>query len=379
MNYPNLVNQDLFLQLIMDNIPQYIFWKDKESVYLGCNQNFATAAGLSNPNEIIGKTDYDLPWSKEDADFYRAVDQRVMQRNIPEVNFEEPQTMSDGLTKWLRTSKIPLKNTDGKVIGILGTYEDITQRKETELQLKQSSEALLEANANMKRVILDLERANMDLEQFAYATSHDLEEPLGTIRNFLPLLEKALDDHTKPEVKQHLEFISISIEKMSKLIAGILTYLRLSHYSQKMEQVDFRILLEKMVKYIEQQTDKQFLIQSNLPTNKINCFPRQIGVLWYNLILNSINFNRQTPEIKIDFEETDKVWQFSIADNGIGIEQQFEKTIYEPFKRLHLSSMFPGSGLGLSICKRIITLHSGEIWHKSKEEGGTIFYFTIPK
>jgi len=117
MNTSNLVDQDQFLQLIMDNIPQFIFWKDRDSVYLGCNQNFATAAGFSKSSEIIGKTDYDLPWSKEEADFYIKMDQKVMLSDQSEVNFEEPQTMSDGITKWIRTSKIPLKGPDGDVIG----------------------------------------------------------------------------------------------------------------------------------------------------------------------------------------------------------------------------------------------------------------------
>ncbi len=380
MNTSNLVDQDQFLQLIMDNIPQFIFWKDRDSVYLGCNQNFATAAGFSKSSEIIGKTDYDLPWSKEEADFYIKMDQKVMLSDQSEVNFEEPQTMSDGITKWIRTSKIPLKGPDGDVIGILGTYEDITQRKEIELKLEESSEALLIANQNMKKAILDLERANMDLEQFAYATSHDLEEPLGTIRNFLPLVERELNGKKSKELTKYINFIDTSVGKMSKLTAGILTHLRLSHTAQVMEEIKIDDILAKTLEKIKgTYPEKNSVFINNLQDQIITCYPKQIEVLFYNLILNGIKFNKNKPKITINLQEKTQEWLFSIADNGIGIEEQFDELVYKPFKKLNTSRDFSGAGLGLSMCKRIAVLHAGKIWHETNDIGGTTFYFTIQK
>ena len=118
-----------FLKLILDNIPQFIFWKDRNSVYLGCNQNFAIAAGVDNPEEIVGLTDYGLPWKKQEADFFRQSDTRIMETDTPEYHIIEPQLQADGKQAWLDTTKIPLHDAQGNVVGILGSYEDITERQ----------------------------------------------------------------------------------------------------------------------------------------------------------------------------------------------------------------------------------------------------------
>jgi PAS domain S-box-containing protein len=119
------------LQTVMDNVPQSIFWKDRDLVYLGCNQNFADDAGKGSPEEIIGKTDYDMPWQPQ-AELYRADDCRVMESGEPVLNYEEPQTTPDGGQIWLRTSKVPLRDARGNVTAVLGAYEDITERKRAE-------------------------------------------------------------------------------------------------------------------------------------------------------------------------------------------------------------------------------------------------------
>ncbi len=124
------------LQKVMDNIPQYIFWKNKELVYLGCNRNFALAAGIGDPEKIKGKTDYDLAWKKEEAEFFRECDRRVIASDRAEYHIIEPQYQADGKQAWLNTNKIPLHDAGGTVVGILGTYEDITARIETEEALK---------------------------------------------------------------------------------------------------------------------------------------------------------------------------------------------------------------------------------------------------
>lgn len=117
------------LQLVIDNIPQFIFWKDRNSVYLGCNRNFAEVAGLASPDNIVGLTDYDLPWRKEETEFFRECDRRVMEINSPEYHIIEPLRQADGKESWVDTNKIPLHDAGGNVVGILATYEDITERR----------------------------------------------------------------------------------------------------------------------------------------------------------------------------------------------------------------------------------------------------------
>ena|GEM_PF-728367 len=130
------------LQLVMDNIPQFIFWKDKNLRYLGCNKNFALSAGLTKAKDIVGKTDYDLPWSKEESKFYRECDRRVMETNQPLYNILEIQKNKTGKSIWLNTNKIPLHDEFNNVVGVLGTYEDITERKEAEEKQQQQLTAI---------------------------------------------------------------------------------------------------------------------------------------------------------------------------------------------------------------------------------------------
>lgn len=135
-----LQEKEHFLELVLENIPQFIFWKDRNSVYFGCNRNFALAAGCSTPEEIVGKTDYDLPWKKEESDFFRECDARVMETDTPEYHIIEPQLQANGKQAWLDTNKVPLHDAQGNVVGILGTYEDITERRLSELELQQSEQ-----------------------------------------------------------------------------------------------------------------------------------------------------------------------------------------------------------------------------------------------
>jgi PAS domain S-box-containing protein len=141
-----LQSSQLLLQLVMNTMPQSICWKDRESVYLGCNRQFAEDVGLADPTEIVGKTDYDLP-SAEFADHYRADDREVMEHGIAKLNFEEPQPRADGTQSWLRTSKAPLRDSAGTIVGILVMYEDVTIRKQEEEERVRLKDELIHAQA----------------------------------------------------------------------------------------------------------------------------------------------------------------------------------------------------------------------------------------
>lgn len=147
------------LRLVMDNIPQHIFWKDRNSVFLGCNRNFAQDAGFDDPAEIVGKTDYDMPWTREEADFYRECDRRVMESDTPILHIIEPQLQADGRQAWLDTNKIPLHDSEGNVVGILGTYEDITERKLLEIEKENARKALEEVYERERRIAETLQRS----------------------------------------------------------------------------------------------------------------------------------------------------------------------------------------------------------------------------
>ena len=170
-NQRQLAEANQMLQMVMDTIPVRIFWKNKDSVCLGCNRLFAEDAGLKSPEEIVGKTDYDLGW-REQAELYRKDDMEVMRSGKSKLGYEEPQTTPDGKRLWLRTSKIPLRDINNCIIGILGTYEDITTRKQAEEALRQSEAALDKANRELQRDIAEqkqMQKRLMESERKARA------------------------------------------------------------------------------------------------------------------------------------------------------------------------------------------------------------------
>jgi two-component system NtrC family sensor kinase len=165
------------LQAILDAIPQRVFWKDRNSLFLGCNQAFATDAGLKDPAEIVGKSDYDLSW-KETADLYRADDKQVMDRGEARLNFEEPQNKQDGNRAWLRTSKLPLRDREGKVTGVIGIYEDITEQKRAQEQLHLQA-AALESAANGIVIADESGKILWVNHAFSALTGYSAEEAIG--------------------------------------------------------------------------------------------------------------------------------------------------------------------------------------------------------
>jgi two-component system cell cycle sensor histidine kinase/response regulator CckA len=168
------------LQLVLDNIPQRVFWKDLNSSYVGCNQAFAIDAGLDHPQSIVGKNDFDLSW-KDTASLYRADDQAVMSSDEPKLNFEEPQTRPDGRRLWLKTSKAPLHDRNGEVIGLLGTYEDITERKRAE----QERQAIFEVIEGVHRTA--------NLEELLHLIHQSLRKVVYAENIFIALHDKKTD------------------------------------------------------------------------------------------------------------------------------------------------------------------------------------------
>jgi PAS domain S-box-containing protein len=194
------------LQLVMDNIPQFIFWKDRNSVFSGCNQNFARVAGVGTPENIVGKTDYDLPWKKEESDLFRERDAHVMETDTPEYHVVETQLQADGKQAIVDTNKIPLHDPEGNVVGILGTYEDVTEHKQAEAALRASEAELHALFAAMTDVILVLDAQGHYLkiaptnppllykpaEELVGKTPHEIFAP-AQAEFFLDCIRRALD------------------------------------------------------------------------------------------------------------------------------------------------------------------------------------------
>lgn len=206
------------LKLVLNTIPSWVFWKDINCVYLGCNYLFASNAGLKSPQDIMGKTDYDLPWTKEEADRYRADDKTVMESGIPKLNYEETQTTADGRTKWIRTSKVPLKDHEGNVIGVLGTFEDFTREREANEALRESEERYRTVfNSNLEAfVLIDLSGYIIDANPVACALyGYSREELVGMhARNLIsPEFYSSLDSFIETGINEWFRTSAINIRK----------------------------------------------------------------------------------------------------------------------------------------------------------------------
>ena len=364
------------LQVVMDNIPQSIFWKDKNLVYLGCNTNFAIDAGLDKPENIIGKTDYDLAWKKEEADLLREYDRKVVDSNMPQYHITEQQQQSNGKQAWLDTNKVPLHDGNGNVVGIIGTYEDITDRKRADEQLRKLNDDLADA-------VSKLEEANQEMKNFVYIASHDLREPLRKITAFGSMLEKSLKDKLVTDDAENLRYMVDGAQRMNKMIEGLLVYSRVSSKSPVSQVVD----LNEIVKQL-QQVELSVLLQEKgvvleipqlLPTVKVD--PAQMRQLMQNLVANGIKYQKKDniPHITITSKPAaNGMVRVEVTDNGIGIKPEYQGGMFVMFKRLHTRTEYEGTGIGLAVCRKIVERHGGQIGIESQEDKGSTFWFTMP-
>jgi len=219
---------------------------------------------------------------------------------------------------------------------------------------------------------------NKDLQQFAYGASHDLQEPLRNIGNAVGLLKRKneFDDQSN-------EFVEIAVDgvkRMSSLIENLLNYAKSGSQSVSIENVDLNKIVEDKLQDLSQMIasrNANVMVQ-NLPT--IACEVHQIGIVFYNLINNGIKFNKsENPKVTISCKEEVNKWLFIVKDNGIGIPKDYQNKIFSIFTRLENKRDYEGTGIGLSLCQKIVTRHNGSIWIKSIEGEGSTFYFTISK
>ncbi|MBD2084726.1 response regulator [Coleofasciculus sp. FACHB-542] len=411
------------LQLVMNNIPQLIFWKDRKSVYLGCNYNFARVAGVNAPEGIVGKTDYDLAWNKEEADWYRECDNRIMEADTPQYHIVETQFQADGKQSWAETNKIPLHDDAGNVVGILGTYEDITDKKLVEETLKKSEEELkirveertLELNhtiQNLQSEIAERQRTQQELQQakeaaevancaksdFLSLVSHELRTPLTSVLGFAKIIKKKLDSVIFPEVQsedkkvrktikqveENLDIIVSEGERLTNLINSVLDLAKLE--AGKIEWKTEPIYISEIIAQATAATSALFEtkplklikdIENELP-ELVGDKDRLVQVV-INLISNAVKF---TPEgcITCRAKKINNEVIISVIDSGIGIAEADQEQVFEKFKQVGdtLTDKPKGTGLGLPICKQIVEHHQGRIWVESKLGKESKFSFTLP-
>lgn len=232
-----------------------------------------------------------------------------------------------------------------------------------------------------RKKIEELLMANAQLELFAFEASHDLQEPLRTITGFLRLLEDELNSQLNDTSRQYMNYAIDGAERMKRIIENLLEYARIGSGTENFAMVDTNEIVNGVVESLQahiHETNTQIILQ---PLPSAYAVDSHMHQLFQNLISNAIKFrNKNTvPEIEIGYTENEKDFIFHVKDNGIGIDEKFFERIFHVFKRLHSKSKYPGTGIGLAICKKIIENHNGTIWIESEPGKGSCFYFTLPK
>lgn len=225
----------------------------------------------------------------------------------------------------------------------------------------------------------DLERSNSELKKFAYVASHDLQEPLNQVANYVQLLEMRYNSQLDTDAKEFIGYAVEGVSLMQTLIDDVLAYSRVDTQAIEFELTDVQTPLEMALGNLRRRIkDNQAVITSEpLPT--VMADKTQLMQLFQNLIANAIKFRSDaTPKIHISATRLEEEWLFSVEDNGIGIDPQFSERIFIIFQRLHTRDEYPGTGMGLAICKKIVECHRGQIWVESELDQGAKFYFTIP-
>jgi PAS domain S-box-containing protein len=276
--------------------------------------------------------------------------------------FESLQRTRDGGSRWLEVSMTHLKRPKGCFFMF---FRDITDRRRTDLEL-----------ANKVR---ELARSNAALEQFAYAASHDLQEPLRTITSFVQLLARRCASVKDEESREFMTHILQSTVRMKALVDDLLEFGRVDSSKRSYVPIDCNMIVRQVLDSVQESVRTA---QARVTVRKLPMIagdPVQIRQLFLNLIANAIKFRAErTPEIQISCRKQGSELVFSVQDNGIGIEKQFLDRIFVIFQRLHPRERYPGTGIGLPLCKRIVEAHGGRIWAESVPGEGSVFRFTLP-
>lgn len=231
----------------------------------------------------------------------------------------------------------------------------------------------------LQKNVSNLERSNQDLQQFAYAASHDLQEPLRAVAGYCQLLQLKAKDELNEEAQEFVRYAIEGTKRMQTLIRDLLAYSRVSTSDDSFHSIDCNQLLRDVLSNLEAAIKESQVVVNCMEMPTISADVRQLRQLFHNLIGNAIKYRGdRPPEIHITAERGPREWMFAVIDNGIGVDERHHDRVFAIFQRLHTPDEYPGTGIGLAICKRVVERHAGRIWLESELGKGSRFYFTIP-
>ena len=352
-----------YAENIIETVREPLVVLDKDLKVLSVNRSFYNTFEVT-PDETVGKLIYDIGDRQWDIPSLRTLLEDILPKNTQFIDYEVSHKFQ---TIGQKIMLLNARQIYQEVIGtpiILLAIEDITERKRAEEKLKQTLE--------------ELERSNKDLEQFAYAASHDLQEPLRTVSNFSQLLAKRYQGELDAKADQFIGFIVDGSTRMQQMIDNLLAYSRVSTRAKPFEPTDCETLFDQALANVKMAIEESDALVTHDPLPTVMADASQMVQLFQNLLSNAIKFRKEKPRIMVSAAQRGNEWLFSVKDNGIGIAPEFMEHIFKVFQREHASAEYPGTGVGLAICKKIVERHGGMIWVESQAGRGSTFYFTIP-
>jgi len=277
-----------------------------------------------------------------------------------------------------------LAHGEGELMQLARAFDEMAASLERRISERQRAEVELKAlNDDLERRVAvrttELKRSNEDLEQFAYVASHDLQEPLRMVTNYLALLRQRYQGKLDTNADEFMTFALDGAERMQSLIVGLLSYSRVGTQGKPFEPIACEQVLARALGNLKIAIEESGAVVTHDPLPIIMGDPVQLTQLFQNLISNGVKFRgQQPPVVQIQVERKGHEWQIAIRDNGIGIAAKDFERIFMLFQRLHGRDKYPGTGIGLSFCKKIVERHGGQIWLKSEPGQGTTFFFTLP-
>jgi PAS domain S-box-containing protein len=280
-------------------------------------------------------------------------------------HFETKRRRKDGSLLDISLTISPVKDARGHIVGASKIARDITEQLRNREALRRANEQLAQSNA--------------DLESFAYSASHDLQEPLRMVSAYSGMLRRKYGGTLDEKANQYLSYLTEGSARMERLLRDLRAFTHASTHAEPAPEIDANAVLRDALVNLKVAIDESHAQVTFVPLPTVCLHEFQLEQLLQNIIGNAIHYRSEAaPRIHIEAEPDEGAWRFSIQDNGIGIAAEYKEKIFGMFKRLHTAADYPGTGMGLAICQRIVERVGGRIWVDSQPGTGSTFFFTLP-
>jgi PAS domain S-box-containing protein len=333
--------------------------------FVRVNRSLCEILGYTE-HELLGKTVKELSHA-EDRDVTDADRARIRAGELEQARFEKRYVRGDnGQVVWCDIAIALVRDAAGAPLYEVAIFDDITERKRADAALQQAHE--------------ELKRSNAELEQFAYVASHDLQEPLRMVASYTQLLARRYDARLDGDAREFMAYVVDGATRMKQLIEDLLAYSRVGTKGRDFRPVACEEALRRALFNLRSAVEEAGAVVTNDPLPTLSADEVQLVQLFQNLVGNALKFrSASVPRIHVAVTESPGEFVFEIRDNGIGIEPQYFERIFMVFQQLHNKGEYPGTGIGLAICKKVVERHGGRIWVESRLGAGSSFHFTLPK